>query len=109
MRVTSAALSPMFLSWSGAPHQQHDEFQSNMYASCFQPLSYSVSLPSGPLMTPKLTGKSMNWISCRGVDGPMKSRSGMNAPNETPPQRLLPENHIDHNDVQSPRRAYLSS
>src|SRR5262249_36832376 len=89
-------------------HQQHDVFQSTMYASCFQPLSYSVSLPSGPLMTPKLTGKSMNWISCRGVDGLMKSRSGMNAPNGTPTKRLLSRSHAEYNGALSARSASRS-
>ena len=39
------------------PSQQHEVFQSKMYASCFHPLSYKVSLPSGPSMMPTLTGK----------------------------------------------------
>ena len=50
--------SPMAVSWSRMPFQQHEVFQSKMYASCFQPLSYSVSLPSGSSMMPTLTGRS---------------------------------------------------
>ena len=40
------------------PYQQHDVFQSKMYASCFQPLSYSVRSPFAALMIPTFTGKS---------------------------------------------------
>ena len=57
----------MFLIWSGRSHQQQEVFQSKIYSSCLQPLSYKVILPSGPLMIPRLTGKSMNWMSWLGL------------------------------------------
>src|SRR5262245_19858613 len=44
--------------WARIPFQQHEVFQSKMYASCFQPLSYSVIFPSAALMMPTFTGRS---------------------------------------------------
>src|SRR5215831_4605366 len=87
----------MLLNWSTASHQQHDVFQSKMYANCFQPLSYRVICPSGPLMTPKLAGKSKKGMLCFGSVLPgMKARSGMNEPGGTPTNRLLSMSHAEY-------------
>src|SRR6185437_2721031 len=67
-----------------------------MYSNCCQPVSYSVILPSGPLMMPRFTGKSMNWISWFGVEALTKSRSGMNDPNGTFTNRLLSTSHAEY-------------
>src|SRR5712671_6222566 len=88
--VTLEGSNPMLFIWLGRSHQQHEVFQSKMYASCFQPLSYRVMLPSFPLMIPTLAGKSKRGILCLGSVLPgMKARSGMNAPEGTLTNRLL--------------------
>src|SRR6516164_10651235 len=88
--VTAAGSSPMLFIWLGRSHQQHDVFQSKIYSSCFQPLSYKVILPSFPLIIPTLAGKSKKGRLCFGSVLPgMKARSGMKEPDATLMNRLL--------------------
>ena len=69
------------------PFQQHEVFQSKMYASCFQPVSYSVILPSGPSMIPTFTGKFTVVLS--------PALSGWKPPKGTNMNRLLSTIHAE--------------
>ena len=85
----------MAVSWSRMPFQQQEVFQSKMYASCFQPLSYSVRLRSGPSMMPTLTGRFTVVLR--------PALSGWNPPNGTFMKRLLSTIHAEYSGAFSAR------
>src|SRR4029453_3024473 len=92
--VTSRGSSPISDIWMRRSCQQHEVFQSKMYASCFQPESCRVSLPSSPLMIPTFTGKLTNGGS---------PTSGVNARWGTFMNRLLSTIHAEYNGASSAR------
>ena len=85
----------MFLIWLGASHQQHEVFQSKIYSSCFQPLSYRVILPSLPLDDSEIGRKVEKGMLFLGVVAGDESRSGMNEPKGTFTNRLLSTSHTE--------------
>src|SRR4030095_10744043 len=98
--VTSPGSSPIIDIWMRRSCQQHEVFQLKMYASCFQPESYRVSLPSGPLMIPTFTGKLTNGGS---------PTSGVNARWGTFMNRLLSTIHAEDKGAASGRARPLTA